>query len=169
MISMKKCLSTIFVMLFVISCSDNEIANKAPTFGYHIDKIVRVNEGDTSIGTFQAIDVDGDEINYAISNTDMGITQDGEVTFNIVPDFDLNLMSKNQTLSNLTSKILTQINLVLDSYKPELVFVHGDTTTTAFASIASFYNQIKICHIEAGLRTFNKYSPFPEEINRTIY
>ena len=88
MISMKKCLSTIIVMLFVISCSDNQIANKAPTFGYHIDKIVRVNEGDTSIGTFQAIDVDGDEINYAISNTDMGITQDGEVTFNIVPDFE---------------------------------------------------------------------------------
>ena len=76
MISMKKCLSTIIVLLFVISCSDNQIANKAPTFGYHIDKIVRVNEGDTSIGTFQAIDVDGDEINYAISNTDMGITQD---------------------------------------------------------------------------------------------
>ena len=57
---------------------------------------------------------------------------------------------------------------ILDKEDPEYIFVHGDTTTTAFASIAAFYNQIKICHIEAGLRTFNKYSPFPEEINRKI-
>ena len=76
-------------------------------------------------------------------------------TFNIVPDFDLNLMSKNQTLSNLTSKILTQINSVLDSYKPELVFVHGDTTTTFAISLACFYKKINVAHVEAGLRTYN--------------
>ena len=101
MISMKKCLSTIFIMLFAISCSDNEITNKAPSFGYHVDKIVRVNEGSTSIGTFQAIDEDGDEINYAISNIDMGITQDGEVTFNLVPDFEIQeIHSATITASN---------------------------------------------------------------------
>ena len=89
-------------------------------------------------------------------------------TFNIVPDFDLNLMSKNQTLSNLTSKILTQINSVLDSYKPELVFVHGDTTTTFAISLACFYKKINVAHVEAGLRTYNLYSPWPEEFNRQI-
>lgn len=89
-------------------------------------------------------------------------------TFNIAPDFDLDLMSKNQTLSNLTSKILTGINTVLDSYKPDLVFVHGDTTTTFAISLACFYKKINIAHVEAGLRTNNLYSPWPEEFNRQI-
>ena len=101
MFSMKKCLSTIFVMLFVISCSDNEIANQAPSFGYHVDKIVRVNEGSTSIGTFQAIDEDGDDIIYSIANIDMDITQEGLVTFNIVPDFEIQeIHSATITASN---------------------------------------------------------------------
>tara|TARA_B100000427_G_scaffold269368_1_gene235658 strand:+ start:3602 stop:4813 length:1212 start_codon:yes stop_codon:yes gene_type:complete len=88
--------------------------------------------------------------------------------FDIKIDYNLNLMSKNQSLNLLSSKIITSLKKVLDKEKPDYVFVHGDTTTTAFGSIAAFYNQIKICHIEAGLRTFKKYSPFPEEINRSI-
>ena len=88
--------------------------------------------------------------------------------FDIKLDYELKLMTPNQSLNQLSGKILNSLKDVLDKEKPDYVFVHGDTTTTAFASIASFYNQIKICHIEAGLRTFNKYSPFPEEINRTI-
>jgi UDP-N-acetylglucosamine 2-epimerase (non-hydrolysing) len=88
--------------------------------------------------------------------------------FDIKIDYDLQLMSKNQSISSLSSKILTSVSEVLSKENPTYVFVHGDTTTTAFASIAAFYNQIKICHIEAGLRTFDKYSPFPEEMNRSI-
>ena len=88
--------------------------------------------------------------------------------FKIKIDYDLKLMTKNQSLNELSAKILTSLKDIFDKENPEYIFVHGDTTTTAFASIAAFYNQIKICHIEAGLRTFNKYSPFPEEINRTI-
>ena len=88
--------------------------------------------------------------------------------FNIQIDYELKLMTPNQSLNQLSGKILNSLKDVFDKEKPDYVFVHGDTTTTAFASIASFYNQIKICHIEAGLRTFNKYSPFPEEINRSI-
>ena len=88
--------------------------------------------------------------------------------FNIQIDYELELMTPNQSLNQLSGKILNSLKDVFDKEKPDYVFVHGDTTTTAFASIASFYNQIKICHIEAGLRTFNKYSPFPEEINRSI-
>jgi UDP-N-acetylglucosamine 2-epimerase (non-hydrolysing) len=73
-------------------------------------------------------------------------------------------MTKNQSLHALSARILTSLKDILDGEDPSYVFVHGDTTSTAFASIAAFYNQIKICHIEAGLRIFNKYSPFPEEI-----
>ena len=89
-------------------------------------------------------------------------------TFYIDPDFDLNLMSKNQTLPNLTSKILIGINSVLDSFKPDLVFVHGDTTTTFAISLACFYKKINVAHVEAGLRTYDLYSPWPEEFNRQI-
>tara|TARA_B100000963_G_scaffold225277_1_gene196467 strand:- start:15034 stop:16167 length:1134 start_codon:yes stop_codon:yes gene_type:complete len=88
--------------------------------------------------------------------------------FKIKIDYDLRLMTENQSLNQLSAKILISLKDILDKENPEYIFVHGDTTTTAFASIAAFYNQIKICHIEAGLRTFNKYSPFPEEINRTL-
>ena len=88
--------------------------------------------------------------------------------FSIEIDYDLNLMTKNQSLNHLSAKILTSLKKVFEKENPDYVFVHGDTTTTAFASIAAFYNQSKICHIEAGLRTFNKYSPFPEEMNRSI-
>jgi UDP-N-acetylglucosamine 2-epimerase (non-hydrolysing) len=88
--------------------------------------------------------------------------------FKIVPDYDLNLMSNNQTLENLTGKILNGISRLLKKIKPDLIFVQGDTTTTFAASLAAFYQKIPVAHIEAGLRTKNKYSPFPEEINRCM-
>lgn len=88
--------------------------------------------------------------------------------FEIVPDFDLDLMEPNQNLFTLTSKIINELKNVLDEFKPDFVFVHGDTTTTMAASIASFYSGAKVCHIEAGLRTYNIYSPFPEEMNRQV-
>ncbi|RPG19026.1 MAG: UDP-N-acetylglucosamine 2-epimerase (non-hydrolyzing) [Pelagibacteraceae bacterium TMED124] len=88
--------------------------------------------------------------------------------FKIKVDYDLKLMKKNQTLNSLSSKIIKSVDKIILKENPSYVFVHGDTSTTAFASIASFHNQIKICHVEAGLRTYNKFSPFPEEINRTI-
>ncbi|WBU88810.1 non-hydrolyzing UDP-N-acetylglucosamine 2-epimerase [Cellulophaga omnivescoria] len=88
--------------------------------------------------------------------------------FEITPDYDLNLMKPGQNLYGLTAAIITGLQPVLESYKPDFVYVHGDTTTTMGSSIAAFYSGAKVCHIEAGLRTFNKYAPFPEEINRTV-
>lgn len=88
--------------------------------------------------------------------------------FEITPDFDLDLMKPNQNLYTLTADIITSIKPILEEFKPDYVYVHGDTTTTMAASIAAFYSGAKVCHIEAGLRTFNKRSPFPEEINRSI-
>lgn len=88
--------------------------------------------------------------------------------FEIKPDFDLDLMKPDQNLNSLTSDIILGLKPILEKYKPNYVFVHGDTTTTMAASIASFYAGAKVCHVEAGLRTHNKYSPFPEEINRQV-
>ncbi len=88
--------------------------------------------------------------------------------FSIEPDFDLDLMKPNQNLYSLTADIITGLKELLDVYRPDYVFVHGDTTTTMAASIASFYSGAKVCHIEAGLRTFDKKAPFPEEINRQV-
>jgi UDP-N-acetylglucosamine 2-epimerase (non-hydrolysing) len=88
--------------------------------------------------------------------------------FDIEPDYDLNLMRPNQNLYTLTSDIIIGLKEVMEDYKPEFIFVHGDTTTTLASSIASFYFGAKVCHVEAGLRTFNKRSPFPEEINRKV-
>src|SRR5690606_34898611 len=88
--------------------------------------------------------------------------------FEIIPDFDLNIMKPNQNLYTLTADIITSLKPVLEEFKPDYVYVHGDTTTTMSASIAAFYSGAKVCHVEAGLRTFNKRSPFPEEINRSI-
>ena len=88
--------------------------------------------------------------------------------FNISPDYDLDLMKPGQNLYGLTADIITNLKPVLESFEPDYVFVHGDTTTTMAGSIASFYSGAKVCHIEAGLRTNNKLSPFPEEINRQI-
>src|SRR5690606_15737731 len=88
--------------------------------------------------------------------------------FEIRPDYDLNLMKPNQNLYTLTADIITEMKTVLEDFQPDFVYVHGDTTTTMAASIASFYSGAKVCHVEAGLRTHNKYSPFPEEINRQV-
>lgn len=88
--------------------------------------------------------------------------------FKITPDYDLDLMKPNQNLYNLTSEIILGLKPILEEYKPDYVFVHGDTTTTMAGSIAGFYSGAKVCHVEAGLRTFNKYAPFPEEINRSV-
>lgn len=88
--------------------------------------------------------------------------------FNITPDFDLNIMKSGQDLYDVTSKILLGLRDVLEEFKPDWVLVHGDTTTTFAASMAAFYKQIKVGHVEAGLRTGNLYSPWPEEANRTL-
>ncbi|WP_417359534.1 non-hydrolyzing UDP-N-acetylglucosamine 2-epimerase [Galbibacter sp.] len=88
--------------------------------------------------------------------------------FEIKPDYDLNLMKPNQNLYSLTSDIITSLKPVLEEFKPDFVYVHGDTTTTMASSLASFYSGAKVCHIEAGLRTFNLQSPFPEEMNRCV-
>lgn len=88
--------------------------------------------------------------------------------FDINISYDLEIMEPNQTLFTITSRILLELNYVLEDFKPDLVFVHGDTTTAMSSSIASFYKKIQVAHIEAGLRTYNNYSPFPEEINRKI-
>jgi len=88
--------------------------------------------------------------------------------FEIKPDYDLDLMKPNQNLFSLTADIILGLKDILEDFKPDYVYVHGDTTTTMAASIASFYSGAKVCHVEAGLRTNNKLSPFPEEINRQI-
>ena len=88
--------------------------------------------------------------------------------FNIKADYDLNLMKPNQTLFDITTAALKGLKIVLDDCEPDLVFVQGDTTTAFIGALASFYNKVKVVHIEAGLRSFNKYSPFPEEINRSL-
>ncbi len=88
--------------------------------------------------------------------------------FNIIPHYDLDLMKPSQDLYELTAAIITELKLVLEHFKPDYVFVHGDTTTSMASSIAGFYSGAQVCHIEAGLRTHDKYSPFPEELNRQI-
>jgi len=89
-------------------------------------------------------------------------------TFNIEPDIDLDIMGKSQTLTDITVKILAKLDKLLKEMKPDIILVHGDTTTTFAASLAAFYNQVRIGHVEAGLRTWEKYSPFPEEMNRQM-
>lgn len=88
--------------------------------------------------------------------------------FEVKPDYDLNIMKKDQTLSQITSIILDKMEELLSKERPDIVLVHGDTTTTAAVSLSAFYHQIPIGHVEAGLRTWDKYSPFPEEMNRQI-
>lgn len=87
-------------------------------------------------------------------------------TFNVVPDYDLSIMKQGQTLFDITTNILNRIGGVLDEVKPDVVLVHGDTSTTFVTALACFYKQIAVGHVEAGLRTYNIYSPYPEEFNR---
>ncbi|MBL0846776.1 MULTISPECIES: UDP-N-acetylglucosamine 2-epimerase (non-hydrolyzing) [Mammaliicoccus] len=89
-------------------------------------------------------------------------------TFDITPDYDLNIMKQGQTLSEVTSRVLGGLESVIQEAKPDMILVHGDTTTTFAGSLAAFYNEVAIGHVEAGLRTWNKYSPFPEEMNRQM-
>ena len=88
--------------------------------------------------------------------------------FKLKPDYDLNIMQPRQTLSTITSKCLTGMDDVLNEAKPDLVLVHGDTSTTFTGALAAFYHQIPVGHVEAGLRTYDKWSPFPEEMNRKM-
>ena len=89
-------------------------------------------------------------------------------SFDIKPDYDLDIMKQGQTLSDITSRILTRIEDVIKEERPDMILVHGDTMTTFAGSLAALYNQIPIGHVEAGLRTFDKYAPFPEEMNRQM-
>lgn len=88
--------------------------------------------------------------------------------FKIKPDYDFNIMKQNQTLEEITAKVMIDLAKVIKKEKPDIVLVHGDTTTSFAASLASFYEQSTIGHVEAGLRTWNKYSPYPEEMNRQM-
>ncbi len=89
-------------------------------------------------------------------------------TFNIIPDYDLNIMKKGQTLDSVTGIILQGLNGILEKEQPDMVLVHGDTTTTFASALAAFYHKIPVGHVEAGLRTHNLYSPYPEEANRQM-
>lgn len=86
--------------------------------------------------------------------------------FDIIPDYNLNIMEKQQTILNITTNVIAKVNEVLTLEEPDIVLVHGDTTTTFASALACYYRQIKVAHIEAGLRTYNIYSPYPEEFNR---
>ena len=88
--------------------------------------------------------------------------------FKITPDYDLNIMSAGQTLFDITSRALLGLNKILEKVKPNIVLVHGDTTTTFAGALAAYYHQISVGHVEAGLRTGNKFSPYPEEMNRKL-
>ncbi|WP_290032938.1 non-hydrolyzing UDP-N-acetylglucosamine 2-epimerase [Ligilactobacillus cholophilus] len=88
--------------------------------------------------------------------------------FKITPDYDLNIMHGGQTLTDITVEVLSQLREVLQKEKPDMILTHGDTTTTFAASLAAFYEKIAVGHVEAGLRTWNKYSPYPEEMNRQM-
>ena len=89
-------------------------------------------------------------------------------TFKIVPDYDLDIMKQGQTLSDITGRALKGLEKVIQDVKPDIVLVHGDTTTTFAGALAAYYSQVDVGHVEAGLRTWNKYSPFPEEMNRQM-
>ncbi len=87
-------------------------------------------------------------------------------TFGVIPDYDLSIMKDKQTLFDVTVNILERIKSVLDEVKPDIVLVHGDTSTTFVTALACYYTQTDVGHVEAGLRTYDIYSPFPEEFNR---
>lgn len=88
--------------------------------------------------------------------------------FGITPDYDLDIMKQGQTLSEVTGRVVTGLETIIKEAEPDMILVHGDTTTTFAGSLAAFYNEVRIGHVEAGLRTHNKYSPFPEEMNRQM-
>lgn len=89
-------------------------------------------------------------------------------TFDIRPHYDLDIMKPGQSLADITSRVLQSLDKVIKQVKPDIILVHGDTTTTLAAGFAAFYNQVLLGHVEAGLRTYDKYSPYPEEVNRQV-
>jgi UDP-N-acetylglucosamine 2-epimerase len=108
------------------------------------------------------------EVNVCITAQHREMLDQVLKVFDIHPDVDLGLMKENQSLSELSSRVMTAMDTYYNVYNPDLVIVQGDTTTTFIASLTAFYHKIQIAHVEAGLRTWNKYSPFPEEINRSL-
>ena len=88
--------------------------------------------------------------------------------FEVKPDWDLDIMTPRQTLSTITAKCITGMDEAIDTLKPDMILVHGDTSTTFAGALSAFYHQVKVGHVEAGLRTYDKYSPFPEEMNRKL-
>src|SRR5690625_3325112 len=88
--------------------------------------------------------------------------------FNIDPDYDLDIMKEKQSLIDITTRALNGLDEIMRKEKPDLILVHGDTSTTFVASLAGFFNKIPVGHVEAGLRTWNKHSPYPEEMNRQL-
>ncbi len=88
--------------------------------------------------------------------------------FDIEPDFDLDIMRENQSLEYITTSVINKVSDIIKAEKPDYLMVQGDTTTAMAAGLAAFYNRVKVAHVEAGLRTWNKYEPYPEEINRKI-
>ena len=88
--------------------------------------------------------------------------------FGLTPDWDLDIMTPRQTLSTITSKCLTGMDEAIDALKPDLILVHGDTSTTFAGALSAFYHKVPVGHVEAGLRTYDKYSPYPEEMNRKL-
>ena len=88
--------------------------------------------------------------------------------FGIVPDYDLDIMKTRQSLVGITTRVLEGLDEVIKKETPDIVLVHGDTSTSFVAALAAFYNQVRVGHVEAGLRTYDKYSPFPEEMNRQL-
>lgn len=89
-------------------------------------------------------------------------------TFSIKPNYDLNIMKQGQSLADITKRAISKLNEVISKVSPDFVLVHGDTTTNLAGSLASYYNQVAVGHVEAGLRTYDKYSPFSTEVNRQI-
>ena len=88
--------------------------------------------------------------------------------FNIKPNFDLDIMRERQTITSITTRCLEGLDNIIKQLKPDLVLVHGDTSTTFAGALSAFYNKVPVGHVEAGLRTYDKYSPFPEEMNRVL-
>lgn len=112
---------------------------------------------------------DGDIKSYVcVTAQHRGMLDQVDKFFKIKPDYDLNIMSGHQTLSDITSKVLRGMDRVLEELKPDLMLVHGDTTTTFAGALSAFYHKIDVGHVEAGLRTNDKYFPYPEEINRRL-
>ncbi|MFC1512086.1 non-hydrolyzing UDP-N-acetylglucosamine 2-epimerase [Candidatus Latescibacterota bacterium] len=110
----------------------------------------------------------GFEVNVCVTGQHRGMLDQVLEVFEVKPDIDLYLMEDNQTLPSLTSKTIINVNKYLSHYQSDLIIVQGDTTTAFSSALASFYNKIPIGHVEAGLRTWNKFSPYPEEINRVL-